>query len=87
MALKYSPSDARFLGDPIDYVIFNGYSNLRDNGDGVDDLEVIIVEVKSGRAHVKKEQRAIENAVNAGRVRFETIRISEEGEVKKEVYK
>lgn len=81
---EYSPSDARFLGDPIDYVVFNGYSKLRDNGEGADNLEVIIVEVKSGRAHVRKEQRAIENAINAGRVRFETIRISEEGEIKKQ---
>ena len=26
----YLPADARFLGDPIDYVIFDGYSAVKD---------------------------------------------------------
>jgi predicted Holliday junction resolvase-like endonuclease len=29
---KYLPSDARFIGDPIDYVVFNGYTDIKDNG-------------------------------------------------------
>ena len=28
----YRPADARFLGDPIDYVVFDGYTGLRDEG-------------------------------------------------------
>lgn len=79
----YTPSDARFLGDPIDYVVFNGYSNLRDNGEGADNLEIVILDVKSGKARLQKEQKAIEKAINAGRVRFETVRVSEEGKVTK----
>ena len=80
---EYSPSDARFLGDPIDYVIFNGYSNLRDNGASVEELEIVIVDVKSGGARLSKSQKAVEQAVNAGRVRFETIRIGENGSLEK----
>ncbi|HID83826.1 MAG TPA: hypothetical protein EYP54_01685, partial [Anaerolineales bacterium] len=26
----YSPSDAHFLGDPVDYILFSGYADLRD---------------------------------------------------------
>src|SRR5215471_12830697 len=26
----YAAADARFLGDPIDYVVFHGYTDLRD---------------------------------------------------------
>ena len=80
---EYSPSDARFLGDPIDYVVFNGYSNLRDNSGEEDDLEIVIIDIKSGNARLHKQQRAIEKAVNAGRVRFETIQVSENGEIAK----
>lgn len=80
---EYSPSDARFLGDPIDYVVFNGYSNLRDNGGEIDDLEIVIIDIKSGNARLHKQQRAIEKAVNAGRVRFETVQVSENGEITK----
>lgn len=80
---EYSPSDARFLGDPIDYVVFNGYSNLRDNGGDEDELEVVIIDIKSGNARLHKQQKAIEKAVNAGRVRFETIQVSENGEIAK----
>ena len=80
---EYSLSDAHFLGDPIDYVVFNGYSNLRDNGNGADDLEIVILEIKSGKARLQKGQHAIENAINAGRVRFETIRVSGNGEITK----
>ncbi len=80
---EYSFSDARFLGDPIDYVVFNGYSNLRDNGEGADNLEIVILDVKSGKARLQKGQRAIRNAINAGRVRFETVHVSENGEITK----
>ena len=33
----YRPADARFLGDPIDYVVFDGYTGLRDEGAAAED--------------------------------------------------
>ena len=27
---EYLPSDAKFLGDPVDYVVFDGYTDLRE---------------------------------------------------------
>ena len=71
----YLPSDAKFLGDPIDYVVFNGYTDLRDGAGQVDDLEVILVDIKSGGARLTKGQQAIAEAIKQGRIRFETIRI------------
>lgn len=29
---KYKPSDARFIGSPIDYVILDGYTDVKDVG-------------------------------------------------------
>jgi predicted Holliday junction resolvase-like endonuclease len=74
----YLPSDAKFLGDPIDYVIFNGYTDLRD-GSGQDNIEIILVDIKSGGARLTKGQQAIAEAIKQGRVRFETIRINFSG--------
>jgi len=71
----YLPSDAKFLGDPIDYVIFKGYTDLRDGAGQVDDLEIILIDIKSGGARLTKGQLAIAEAIKQGRIRFETIRI------------
>lgn len=71
----YLPSDAKFLGDPIDYVVFDGYSDFRD-GDGLaEDIEVVFMDIKSGAARLTKGQQAIAQAIAEGRVRFETLRI------------
>ena len=51
---RYLPSDAKFLGDPIDYVVFDGYTDFRD-GDGVaEDIEVVLIDIKSGGARLSK---------------------------------
>lgn len=74
---NYLPADARFLGDPIDYVVFNGYSEFRDGEISADEIEVVLIDIKSGRARLSKGQQAIANAIRTGRVRFETIRIDQ----------
>ena len=73
---QYLPSDAKFLGDPIDYVVFDGYSNFRDGDGAAEDIEVVLIDIKSGGARLTKGQQAISQAIQAGRVRFETIRIN-----------
>jgi predicted Holliday junction resolvase-like endonuclease len=71
---KYLPSDARFIGDPIDYIIFNGYTDLKDNGGAESNLEVIILDIKTGNASLSEFQQSIARAIKAGRVRFEVVR-------------
>ena len=75
----YLPADARFLGDPIDYVVFNGRTNLGNNGTGEQELEVVLLEVKHGQSKLTPVQRAIAAAVECGRVRFEVAQIGEDG--------
>jgi predicted Holliday junction resolvase-like endonuclease len=64
---QFSPSDARFLGAPIDYVIFDGLAEGR--------LErVIFLEVKSGaNTALNKNEREIQRAIEEGRVQFEML--------------
>ena len=72
---RYLPSDAKFLGDPVDYVVFDGYTDFRDGEGRAEDIEVILMDIKSGGARLTKGQLAIAQAVQEGRVRFETLRI------------
>ena len=71
----YLPSDAKFLGDPVDYVIFDGYTDFRDGDGCAEDINVILIDIKSGQARLSKGQQAIAQAIAAGRVRFETVHI------------
>jgi predicted Holliday junction resolvase-like endonuclease len=66
----YDPKDARFLGAPIDLVVFDGMSedSLR---------EIVFLEVKSGSSTLSTRERRIRDAVLARRVRWEEFRVGE----------
>jgi len=79
----YWPADARFLGDPIDYVVFNGYSAVKDGNSNGDELEIVILDIKRGaRTTLNHEQSQIARAIEAGRVRFEVVRVFDDGTVR-----
>ncbi len=40
-----------------------------------EDIEIVLIDIKSGGARLTKGQVAIAQAIQAGRVRFETVRI------------
>lgn len=65
----YANADARFLGAPVDYVVFDGLSSADE------DVEVVFVEVKTGKARLSARERRVKDAVKAGRVRYETLRL------------
>ena len=65
---RFDASEARFLGAPVDYVVFDGIGNgeLR---------EVVLVEVKTGGSKLNRNEREVERAVAEGRVSFEVLRL------------
>jgi predicted Holliday junction resolvase-like endonuclease len=71
---KYDPSDARFLGAPIDYVIFDGYTAVKD-GNSDEPITVVLADIKTGNAKLNRTERKIKEAVEQGRVRWETIHL------------
>ena len=72
---KYNPSDARFIGSPIDYVIFDGYTDLKDRKTDRG-ITVILADVKTGKsADLTPEQRRIRTALEQKRVKWETIHL------------
>ncbi len=79
---EFLPSDARFIGHPIDYIVFHGYTNLRDGNGRTEDLEIVILDIKRNSASLTKGQKAILEAVRAGRVSFRVVRMDDEGKVR-----
>ena len=65
---KHMPSDARFLGSPIDYVIFDGMSEGKP-------IDIVFMDVKSGSSRLSANQQKIKDAVESKRVKWETLRV------------
>lgn len=62
------PSDARFLGRPVDFIVFDGYSEVR--AGRADRLrEIVFVDVKTGAGRLSPVERSIRDCVEGGRVR------------------
>jgi len=70
----YNPSDARFIGDPVDYIIFDGYTAVRER---IEDkpIKIILADVKTGDATLTYEQRRIKQGIEQGMVEFKVIRM------------
>ena len=61
---KCELSDCRFLGEPIDLIIFNGLTAGK--------IESIkFLEVKSGKAVLNKHQKSVKEAIEKNKVKFE----------------
>lgn len=83
----YAAADARFMGDPIDYLVFDGYSALRDSGDMGKDVTLVLLDIKSGKSRLSASQHAIAKAIEKGRVRFEVVRVQDDGTVTTQQWK
>jgi predicted Holliday junction resolvase-like endonuclease len=64
----FNPKDARFLGSPVDLLVFDGLDagNLE---------RVVFVEVKTGGATLSPRERQLRNAVREGRVAWVEFRL------------
>ena len=66
----YEPADARFLGNPVDYVVFDGLTEGQVKG-------IAFVEAKTGTAGLTPYQRQVHEAIKAGRVAWRLLSIPE----------
>ena len=69
----YNPADARFIGSPVDYIIFDGLTEVSD--DKETSLRIIFMDVKKGGAGLTRTQRVIKGAIEEKAVSWETLRI------------
>lgn len=67
-AFPFEPADARFIGSPVDYIVFDGYSKNNPR-------EIVLIDIKTGNAQLSTMERRISKLVNMNQVRWMTIRI------------
>jgi len=60
---EFNPRDARFLGSPVDFVVFDGLAHGPVE-------RVVFLEVKTGTATLSSRERQVRDAVLAGRVEW-----------------
>ena len=64
---KYDPTEARFIGSPIDLIVFPGLATG-------DPKEIVIMEIKTGKnCQLTPQQKKISQLVEDGMVRWELI--------------
>lgn len=72
---NYNPKDYKFIGDPIDYIIYQGLSEIKET----DRIEkIIFMDIKTGKSNLTKTQRRIRDAIADGRVEFQIYKPEED---------
>lgn len=70
----YNPSDARFIGDPVDYVIFDNYTKVKERIEDTP-IRIVLADVKTGESTLTYEQKRIKEGIKKGLIAFEVIRM------------
>ncbi len=66
-------SDARFIGNPIDYIVFDGLSKGVSEGKG--QVNVRFIEIKTGSSSLSKSERFVKDAIENKRVEWEEVKL------------
>ena len=74
---NFKPTECRFLGKPIDFIVFKGLDDKKVN-------EVVFVEVKSGKSKLSFVEKSLKEAIKNKKVSWEEYRIPEEVTKKRE---
>ena len=67
----FKPTEARFIGKPVDFVIFKGMDEKK-----ID--EVVFVEVKSGQSQLSKVEKTLKETIQNKKVNWHEYKIPEE---------
>ena len=67
----YKPTEARFIGKPIDFIVFKGMDEKK-----ID--EVIFVEVKSGQGQLSKVEKTLKSTIENKQTSWYEYKVPEE---------
>ena len=67
-SFAYNPKDVRFLGSPVDLVVFDGLTEGHLRG-------IIFLEVKTGRGGLTGRERLVRDAVQTRKVEWAELRV------------
>ena len=70
-SFNFKPTECRFLGKPIDFLVFKGL-------DDKEIEEVVFVEVKSGKSKLNKTEKSLKEAIKNKKVSWVEYKIPEE---------
>lgn len=65
----YNYKDLMFMGKWVDYIVFDGLS------EGYVE-QIVLLELKSGKSRLNKNEKLIKNAVDKGKVKYKVLRIN-----------
>ncbi len=65
----YNPKDVRFLGSPMDLIVFDGLANGEVK-------RVVFLEVKTGGSCLTARERSVRDAIEAGEVEWLEVRLT-----------
>ena len=68
-AFPYNPKDVRFLGSPIDFVVFDGLAEGRIR-------RIVFLEVKTGRSGLTSRERGVRDVIQAREVEWVELRVA-----------
>ncbi|MEM1689759.1 MAG: Holliday junction resolvase-like protein [Candidatus Hadarchaeales archaeon] len=70
-AFKHEPADARFIGSPVDYIVFEGYKEGEPQ-------KIIFLDVKTGKSReLTPIERKIKKLIDEKKIEWETVEIPE----------
>jgi predicted Holliday junction resolvase-like endonuclease len=65
---NYSPTECKFLGKPVDFLVFEGMDEGKIKG-------VTFVEVKSGKSKLNKREKSLKEAIKNKKVKWGEYRV------------
>jgi predicted Holliday junction resolvase-like endonuclease len=68
-AFPYNPKDVRFLGSPIDLVVFDGLAEGQLQ-------RIVFLEVKTGGSSLTGRERQVRDTIEAGEVEWAELRVT-----------
>lgn len=69
--IQFDPRDVRFIGTPVDLMIFDGVTQKKDI------IDIYLVEIKTGTGQLSKKQKTIRSAIGDHRVHWLPIIVPE----------
>lgn len=64
----YSPTECKFLGKPVDFVVFKG-------ADQNEIKEVVFLEIKSGNSQLSKQEKNLKETILQKKVKWDEYRV------------
>jgi predicted Holliday junction resolvase-like endonuclease len=64
----YSPTECKFLGKPIDFIVFKG-------ADENDIKEVIFLEIKSGNSKLNKQEKNLKETILSKKIKWDEYKV------------